>query len=144
MFKAMKIHHIGYLVKNINIAIEEFVKIGFEPTGKNVGITDGNGGVVHDESRSCNMCFLKKDGYIIELVSPCGENSVVYNLNKKIGNAPYHICYQVDSILKYVSILREKGYFEISEPSLAPANDNKLVTFLYSADIGMIELMEIN
>ena len=80
---SLKIHHIGYLVKKIEAAIRTFEALGYQL------IQD----TVYDDIRKVNICFLQKDEYCIELVSPVAEDSVVSGLMKKYKNCPYHICY---------------------------------------------------
>ena len=50
--------------------------------------------IIYDDIRKVNICFLVKDGYRVELVSPVSEDSVVSGLIKKYKNSPYHICYE--------------------------------------------------
>ncbi len=56
----MKIHHVGYLVKKLEKARQGFLDLGY------IVIKD----TVFDEYRKINICFMEKDGYVIELVSP--------------------------------------------------------------------------
>lgn len=129
----MKIHHVGYLVKKINKAIESFKELGYKQESK----------ICYDEYRDIDICFMSKDGYIIELVMPKSEKSVVYSMLKKIGNSPYHLCYEVDNIDESVKTLTsEKGYIIMGEKCKAPAINNKCVVFLFNKNIGMIELLE--
>ena len=97
---------------------------------------------IFDEYRKVNICFLEKDGYLVELVSPAEINSVVSNLLKKIGNSPYHICYETENFDKDVQILLEKKYVMCSEKHEAVAIDGKNVCFLVHPYMGMVELVE--
>ena len=63
-------------------------KLGFEVTQD----------TVFDEYRGIDITFLARDGYVVEIVSPKEKDSVVSELFKKIGNSPYHICYETDDI----------------------------------------------
>ena len=128
----MKVHHIGYLVKNINKSIASFEKIGF------LLISD----ITHDEIRKVDICFLKNGNYVIELVSPYSPESVTYNLLSRYKNAPYHICYETNDLDKEVSNLVNSGFIVIQEKEVAPAIDNKNVVFLFNTSIGIIELVE--
>ena len=53
----MHIHHIGYLVKKLPKAAEEFEKLGYVRCG----------GVTADPVRKTDILFLEKDGYVVEL-----------------------------------------------------------------------------
>lgn len=129
----LKVHHIGYLVKNIHNAISEFQILGYNLTKD----------IIYDGYRDVSICFLSKDGMIIELVSPASEKSVVYNTLKKTQNSPYHICYEIEEscIIETSKMLIEQGYLLIVKLEPAPAIDENLVEFYYNKNIGMIEVL---
>ena len=77
----LTIHHIGYLVKKIVPAIRNFEALGFQVVRE----------VTRDDIREVDICFLEKDGYRVELVSPYSATSVVAGLLKKYKNCPYHM-----------------------------------------------------
>ncbi|MBD5537282.1 MAG: lactoylglutathione lyase [Lachnospiraceae bacterium] len=128
----LKIHHIGYLVKKIDSSIHSFVQLGYTV------IQD----TAFDNFRKVHICFMEKDGYVIELVSPADENSVVAGLLKKYKNTPYHICYEAASFEEDFHFLTEHGFTAIDSPTPAPAIGGRRVVFLMNASIGMIELLE--
>lgn len=128
----LKVHHIGYLVKKIEPAIHSFQNLGYEITQH----------TVYDEIRKVNICFMAKDGYCIELVSPASEDSVVSGLLKKFRNSPYHICYETTHFEEDYQRLTGEGFLSIDTPTPAPALQNRKVVFLTSRDLGMIELLE--
>ena len=70
----MKIHHIGYLVEKIEKAIKAFEGLGYQLTSE----------IIRDEYRQTDLCFLEKDSYVIELVSPFSKESVVSDLMKNV------------------------------------------------------------
>lgn len=98
--------------------------------------------IVLDEIRNINIAFLSKDDVVVELVAANGTNSVISSLHKKIGNAPYHICYECEKLCETISELENKGYMVVKTPEIAPAILGKKVAFLYNPLIGMIELVE--
>ena len=128
----MKIHHIGYLVKKIERALPAFRNLGFCLEGD----------IVFDDYRGIDICFIIKDGYRMELVSPRSKESVVWDLQKKYGNCPYHVCYLCDDLEPAIDGLRKQGYVQCDEPHEAPAFSNKKVCFLIHPYLGMIELLE--
>ncbi|MGN0161873.1 MAG: VOC family protein [Lachnospiraceae bacterium] len=127
----MKVHHIGYLVKNMDEAMIEFLKLGFE-----------EGKVVRDESRGIDICFMDNNGYCVELISPYCEESTVSGLIKKYKNSPYHLCYISSNLEKDVEELTQKGYVQMGEPKEAPAIDGRRVVFMMNGSIGLIEIVE--
>lgn len=127
----LKIHHIGYLVKKIDRAKQTFEALGYR--------TEQD--TVYDDVRKVDICFLVKDGYRIELVSPVSPDSVVAGLIKKYKNAPYHICYETDDFETALAELTAGGFLAIDTPTPAPALNQRRVVFLTSAAAGMIELI---
>lgn len=127
----LKVHHIGYLVKKMDAAIRSFENLGYQITQE----------TMYDAIREINICFLEKDGYTIELVSPVSETSVAAGLMKKYKNSPYHICYETENFEQDYLDLTSNGFIAIDTPTPAPALDNREVVFLTSAAMGMIELI---
>lgn len=128
----LKVHHIGYLVKKMDAAILSFKNLGYRIKQD----------TVYDEIRKINICFLEKDGYCIELVSPVSEDSVVAGLLKRFKNCPYHICYETTDFEKDFEALRTEGFMPIDTPTPAPALAGKEVVFMTHAALGMIELIK--
>lgn len=127
----LKVHHIGYLVKKIDAAIRSFENLGYQITQE----------TIYDAIREVNICFLEKDGYTIELVSPVSDTSVAAGLMKKYKNSPYHICYETENFEQAYQELTAGGFLAIDTPTPAPALDNREVVFLTNAAMGMIELI---
>ena len=96
----MRIHHIGYLVKKMDKAVKAFLDLGYTL------VQD----VVLDDYRQVIICFMEKDGYMIELVSPASKESVVFDLMKKMGNTPYHICYETEDMDGQIAALLAEHY----------------------------------
>ena len=128
----MKIHHVGYLVKKIGKATKAFEDLGFVAMAPQV----------YDQIRDIDILFMEKDGYVIELVSPKSPDSVVSNLMKKLGNTPYHFCYETEDIVATADKLSKEGYVIIDEPTVAVAIEGRKVIFLMHPFMGMIELVE--
>ena len=128
----MKIHHVGYLVKNMDRALESFVVLGYEKE------TD----VVLDPIRKIHVCFLVNGGQRIELVSPAGDDSVVAGLIKTYRNTPYHICYETEDFEKDAAYLENNKFTRFEEPTAAPAIGGRLACYFMSPRIGLVEIVE--
>ena len=128
----MKVHHIGYLVKKLARAQKTFEMLGYACEGD----------VTHDESRGIDILFMVNGTERVELVSPFAENSAVGELGKRVGNAPYHICYCTDDLDADAETLSASGFVMTAEPKAAPAIKGNRVAFFFSPAIGMIELVE--
>ena len=129
---ALKVHHIGYLVKKIEPSIRTLQVLGYQVTQD----------TVFDEIRQLDICFLEKDGYRIELVCPVSDKSVVYGLLKKYKNCPYHICYETADFENDFNALRTEGFLPIDTLTPAPALSGREVVFMTHAALGMIELIK--
>ena len=129
----LTIHHIGYVVKKIVPASRSFEALGFQVARE----------VTRDDIREVDICFLEKDGYRVELVSPYSATSVVAGLLKKYKNCPYHICYETSHFEEALEELTSHGYVMMGSPTPAPAIDQHPVVFLMNASLGMIELLDL-
>lgn len=127
----LKIHHIGYLVKKIEAAIQTFEVLGYQPVQA----------AMYDDIRKVNICFLEKDNYRIELISPAAADSLVAGLLKRYKNSPYHICYETPDFDRDYQMLLSNGFISVDTPTPAPALQGREVVFLTSASMGMIELL---
>lgn len=133
VINTLKVHHIGYLAKKMEAAINAFQHLGYTIRQD----------TVHDAIRRIHICFMEKDGYVIELVSPADNESLVSGLLKKYKNSPYHICYETQDLNQELALLTAEGYTAIDTPTPAPALGNRRVVFLMNPFLGMIELLEM-
>lgn len=129
----MKIHHVGYLAKNIGKSRKKFLELGYEVERPEK----------YDEIRKINIEFLVNGDYRVELIQPMSEDSPMYPLLKRYKNSPYHFCYEVEDLAKAVENLSQNGYTVIQEPEVAPCIDDRRVVFLNNISMGIIELVEI-
>lgn len=128
----MKIHHIGYAVKDLEDSIKEFEKLGYKRVENKV----------IDKKRKVVIQFVENCECLIELIAPLNNESPITNILKKQGNSPYHICYETDNIDYEINKLIDDEFAVITQLSEAPALDNKKVIFLYKRNVGLIELLE--
>jgi len=129
---SMTPHHIGYLVKNIDKATAEFLKLGYSIIKEKC----------RDDYRKVDITFLDNNSYCVELISPICEESVVSGLMPKYKNSPYHICYEADSLEVAAEELTANGFTAIDEATPAPAIDGRKVQFFVNRFMGMIEVVE--
>ena len=130
----MKVHHIGYAVKDMQKAIHCFESLGYcmdEP--------------VIDASRNITIVFARNGDACVELVAPCGSPNDVDGILKRTGASPYHICYEVKNVNQSIKELTKSGmgWMLVKQPAKALAIDGAKVAFLYSKNAGLIELVEI-
>lgn len=131
----LKIHHIGYAVKDIDQGIESFKKLGYKVSHK-----------TKDYDRKVLIAFAMNDDLAVELIAPMGVGSPIDNILAKNGPSPYHICYEVADIGASCDELKREGWLILGKPSAAPGiicKGNAEVVFLYNKNVGIIELVEI-
>jgi methylmalonyl-CoA/ethylmalonyl-CoA epimerase len=128
----MQIHHVGYVVADIDAALNDFQLLGFRTQGERCA----------DSRRNINIQFISNDSYTIELVAPMNEASPVGGILKKLGCTPYHLCYQTADLATQVATLKAQGFSVIAEPEEAPAINEQKVAFLFKKSIGIVELVE--
>lgn len=138
----MRIHHVGYLVKNIAKSAEAFRAVGFSdrlyPSGEFI---------CYDSARDCDICFMDHSengvSVCIELISPKSEASPIHGLLQNYKNSPYHMCFESESFEADIDALRGKGWSVFTQPAPAPAIDGNNVVFLIHRNAGIIELIDI-
>lgn len=133
----MTIHHIGYLVDDIENAAKEFERLGFLRTGE----------PVKDLLREVYILFLDNSGQVVELIQPISKTSPMYSLRKNYRNSPYHLCYETDDLQSEIENMVKidgSGCLLMQPPQPAPAMSGcPNVAFLLSGHIGIIELVEM-
>lgn len=128
----MEVHHIGYLVKNIEKSIESFQKLGYVITVP----------ATWDDGRNAYLCFMKNGDYCVELISPTKDSSL-YPLLKQYNNTPYHICYKCKRLEDTIANLKTEKFMPFLDPApSAIIGETARVAFLISARAGIIELVE--
>ena len=129
----MKVHHIGYAVKDIQKGIGLFKVLGFEKSGDNL----------EDLNRKVSLQLMKNNNLIIELVAPIGKESPLTSFIERSGSAPYHFCFEIDDIEKEIVHLRKQKFTLIESIKPAQLFGKSKVAFLFNPHIGLIEIIEI-
>jgi methylmalonyl-CoA/ethylmalonyl-CoA epimerase len=134
MLENLEFHHIG-------IAVSDFKKI--IAYYKLLGYKEFNKAVVRDELQMVDLMLLTHDVHPdIELVKPFSNQSPVKNYLKNNDTSIYHFCYEVDSFAEtFDNLKKEFRVFNVSKPKPAILFDNRLVTFYYIHEVGLIELL---
>lgn len=128
----MKVHHIGYAVKNLEQSIGVFEALGYTV-----------GEITADAGRNIRIVFLQNGSECVELVAPDGDETPVDSVLKSVGPTPYHICYEVPNLEEALNELQKSRWIVTKQPEPAPAIGGASVAFLYHRRVGMIELVEI-
>lgn len=123
--------HIGWLVNDVNLAIDDFSILGYKVKSK----------IIRDDLRFIDIVFLENEnGHCIELVSPYSQKSIVYNLLHKRGSGPYHICTCPKDKTSFLDKLKKNGFVCIDAGKTAVALGDKEVSFYYKVNFGVLEV----
>ena len=79
----------------------------------------------------------------VELVKPINSDSPINNYFNKNNEIIYHICYEIDT--KNVSIndfFSNNRFICVSKPKPAILFNNRLVSFYYLNNVGLVEILE--
>jgi methylmalonyl-CoA/ethylmalonyl-CoA epimerase len=125
----MRLHHIGYVVKNI-LAYEQ--NLLFEKKEKEI----------FDPVQNSHMALYTNfsDSYI-ELIQPVDEKSFTYNFLQKAGNGFHHLCYEISSKEELKNIAAKQKLILVKGPLPAILFDNREVWFYYSRNKQIVEIV---
>lgn len=127
-----KVHHVGYAVPNLERAVTEFEALGWSVCSD---VTD-------DAQRKVRILFLQSGSQVIELVAPLTDDSPIRKTIQKGVGTPYHVCYEVESLVAAEAELKPRGFIVFKSAAPAPAINGQKVEFLFNRNIGIIELVE--
>ena len=131
---ALKLHHIGIVVKNIQESAGELTKfLDFE----SIAVPTLVG------SQKVNICFLKTNNVFLELIEPAQENSPISDFVKKKGGF-HHLCFEVDDIHIELERMKKNGARVIVD--VVRGFENRLTAFVMldmkNTNCNLIELAE--
>lgn len=130
--EGLSFHHIGVITGDLDIISNFYTGIGFE-----------FGEVIYDPIQKVYLRFGRDDkGLLIELVKPETE-SRAFKILKNNNSGPYHLCFQTNNYPLISQMLKENKFFCLQRRVPAIAFGDKLVSFFYNKDVGLIEILEI-
>jgi methylmalonyl-CoA/ethylmalonyl-CoA epimerase len=125
----MRLHHIGYVVKDIvqyekGLIIEKKVKELFDPV-----------------QNSKMVLYSNFSDSFIELIQPVTEDAFTYNFLQKTGGGYHHLCYEVASQQEMKDVVTLQKMIMIKGPIPAVLFDNREVWFYYSKNKQVVEFV---
>jgi|SRR5688572_5174792 len=125
----MKLHHIGYVVKEIaqyekNLIFEKKIKELFDP--------------VQNSKMALYQNFTDS---FIELIQPLNGESFTYNFLQKNGSSYHHLCYEIGSETELKEIASAQKLIMVNGPLPAILFDGRLVWFYYSRNKQIVEFV---
>ena len=115
---ALKLHHIGIVVQNINESLGEISNfLNFESTSLPTLVG----------SQKVNICFLKTNSVYIELIEPADPDSPIISFVKE-GGGFHHLCFEVDDIQQEIDKMVKNGARLVVAP--VKGFEDRLIAFL--------------
>jgi len=115
---ALKLHHIGIVVQNINESLGEISNfLSFESTSLPTLVG----------SQKVNICFLKTNSVYIELIEPADPDSPIISFVKE-GGGFHHLCFEVDDIQQEIDKMVKNGARLVVAP--VKGFEDRLIAFL--------------
>ncbi len=120
------IHHVGYVVKDIDQYASNLVK--------SVIIKR-----LYDKTQKAELALIQTDNIFIELIQPVDISSFTYNFLQK-GGGYHHLCYEVDSKNKAEEIIIKKRMIKTLDWVYAPLFEAEVV-FAYNKNKEIVEFV---
>ena len=115
---ALKLHHIGIVVQNINESLGEISNfLSFESTSLPTLVG----------SQKVNICFLKTNSVYIELIEPADPDSPIISFVNE-GGGFHHLCFEVDDIQQEIDKMVKNGAHLVVAP--IKGFEDRLIAFL--------------
>ena len=115
---ALKLHHIGIVVQNINESLGEISNfLSFESTSLPTLVG----------SQKVNICFLKTNSVYIELIEPADPDSPITSFVKE-GGGFHHLCFEVDDIQQEIDKMVKNGARLVVAP--VKGFEDRVIAFL--------------
>ena len=132
MFRHLKQHHIGCLVKSID---------SFKTENKDIWIAKDYSEVFTIEMQDVKVCFIHNTGgVLIELVEPGIQNKPLIKMLAK-GVSYYHLAFISESYEDSINNFKNAGCHQLSEFS-SEAFAGKRCSFFYHSQLKLIGLIE--
>ena len=131
---ALKLHHIGIVVQNINESLGEISNfLSFESTSLPTLVG----------SQKVNICFLKTNSVYIELIEPADPDSPITSFVKD-GGGFHHLCFEVDNLTLEIDKMVKMGARLVVAP--VKGFEDRSIAFLMlnmeKTKCNLIELVE--
>ena len=133
MNKYVKFHHYGLAVKNFKEAKSFHKNLGYSFTDE-----------VYDELQNVMLILCNSKVFpTVELVKPINNYSPINNYLKKNNELIYHVCYEIDTKnVSFNDFFSNNRFICVSEPKPAILFKNRLVSFYYLNNVGLVEILE--
>jgi catechol 2,3-dioxygenase-like lactoylglutathione lyase family enzyme len=110
----IQIHHVGYVVRNIEAFAEGFPGLEFERS-------------VDDPLQQARLALFRAGPAFVELIEPAGPGAFTWAHLERAGEGLHHICYEGGDEATVDTIIRERRMLRIRGPMHAPLFDRPVL-----------------
>jgi len=131
----LRLHHVGFVVANIETAMPGFLRSL---------AAEWNGQVFHDPLQKVRVAFLatRAQDPAIELVEPAGDDSPVSRFLQERGGGLHHVCYEVAHLEEELIAFRSRGASIAKRPLPAVAFGGRRIAWVITSEKLLVELLE--
>jgi methylmalonyl-CoA/ethylmalonyl-CoA epimerase len=131
----MKFSHLGVAVADIHQAVSVYENVfGYRLLS----------GPFHDPVQRATICLVGTGtlgDVVLEIVAPLDDESPVNKMLAR-GLGAYHVCYEVDDLLKTLEAVRAGGCVIVSRPVPAVAFGGRRIAWFYTPSRQLVEILE--
>lgn len=131
-----KVDHIGIACRDINVAIDDYERLGFIKSHEEIYV---------GKYQKVRVQFMHLGDTEIELLEPLDKNddhNVLSSYLKSQNYKMYHLCYEVDDFDEIISFLKREGCRQLGESWLDSTHSDRKMLFMYHRRMGLIEIAE--
>jgi methylmalonyl-CoA/ethylmalonyl-CoA epimerase len=88
------------------------------------------------------ILMRRQESPLIELIFPTDPTSPAMGWLKRVKAGPYHTCYEVEDLDAQIDFFASNGFSPLHEPLPAVAFELRRVVFLWSNEVGLVELLQ--
>ncbi|MGA2369645.1 MAG: VOC family protein [Candidatus Korobacteraceae bacterium] len=131
----LRLHHVGFVVANIQTAMP-----GFQRSLA----AEWDGQIFHDPLQKVRVAFLttRAQDPAIELVEPAGDDSPVLRFFQERGGGLHHVCYEVADLEEELAAFRSRGALIAKRPLPAVAFGGRRIAWVITSEKLLVELLE--
>jgi methylmalonyl-CoA/ethylmalonyl-CoA epimerase len=131
----LRLHHVGFVVANIETAMPGFLRSL---------AAEWDGQVFHDPLQKVRVAFLatRAQDPAIELVEPAGDGSPVSRFLQERGGGLHHVCYEVADLEEELAAFRSRGASIAKRPLPAVAFGGRRIAWVITSEKLLVELLE--
>jgi methylmalonyl-CoA/ethylmalonyl-CoA epimerase len=125
-------HHVGIVTRELAASARFYVSIGYTASAR-----------FDDPLQKVAIVLMNREGSpMIELIFPTDQTSPAMGWLKRVKAGPYHTCYEVADLRAGIQFFASSGFSALHEPVSAVAFGMRPIVFLWSNDVGLVELLQ--